>query len=184
MWKTLPICNLLIFFKHRQKHRGRWFYQKHRENIVSLRNMNIAHPYYRDIFKTSSFQRPLMISSLGMRFLTAFPPAQSSQLRQDSSPGRSDPKVRKAERVVESRFWLKVDQVWSGGARWNNCLALDLFLHLQDDNDQLYQALPDRLSLRGELSYFLSLLHQTFNQNLFGWKRFLPMTNKRCCSVL
>ena len=55
-----------------------------------------------------------MISSLGTRYLTAFPPAQSSQLRQDSSPGRSDLKVSKAERVIDSRSWLQVvkfDQV-------------------------------------------------------------------------
>ena len=34
--------NVLIFFKH--CHLGRWFCQKHRQSIASLRKINITHP--------------------------------------------------------------------------------------------------------------------------------------------
>ena len=37
--------DVLIFFKLRQKHWGRWFCQEHWQHIASLRKMNIAHPY-------------------------------------------------------------------------------------------------------------------------------------------
>ena len=45
--------------------------------------------HLRDVITHSLFQRPMMISSLGMRSPTASHPAQSFSLRQDTSPNRS-----------------------------------------------------------------------------------------------
>ena len=38
--------DVLRFKEHRQEHRRQYFFsQKHRQNIASLRKVNIAHPY-------------------------------------------------------------------------------------------------------------------------------------------